>query len=247
VYPREILEGIVAIAREFKLLVICDEIYIHIVYPSYEGIHLSQVVGNDVPAIVMRGISKEIPWPGSRCGWIEILNRGADAVFNDYVNSILAAKRLEVCSTTIPQLAIPPILGSDKYPSHLLKRASIFEERAKQAYNAFKDIIGIKVNCPGGAFYITVLFESGVLNNRQTLKISNEAVRGMVERLVGGVANDQRFVYYLMGATGICVVPLSGFYCNRDGFRITLLECDDAKRTWMLETIAASIRQYLSV
>jgi aspartate/methionine/tyrosine aminotransferase len=49
-----------------------------------------------------------------------------------------------------------------------------------------------------------------------------------------------------MGATGICVVPLSGFYCKRDGFRITLLECDDAKRAWMLSTLANAVREYVA-
>ena len=68
----------------------------------------------------------------------------------------------------------------------------------------------------------------------------------MVEGLVKSSSNDQRFVYYLMGATGICVVPLSGFYCKRDGFRITLLECDDNKRQWMLNTLANALREYLA-
>jgi alanine-synthesizing transaminase len=245
VYSTEVLQQMVALAREYKLFVICDEIYIHIVYNGHKSVHLSEVIG-DVPAIVMRGISKEVPWPGSRCGWIEILNRNSDPVFNDYVNSLLAAKRLEVCSTTAPQMAIPRILGNELYPGHLRKRASIFAARAEEAYNALKDIKGVKVNCPAGAFYMTIMFEDGVLNNRRTLKIENKAVREMVEGLVKTSSNDQRFVYYLMGSTGICVVPLSGFYCKRDGFRITLLECDDSKRQWTLNALAKALREYLA-
>ena len=87
-------------------------------------------------------------------------------VFNEYVNSLLAAKRLEVCSTTAPQMAVPRILGNELYPEHLKKRASVFAARAKEAYDIFKDIKGIKVNCPKGAFYMTIMFEDGVLNNR---------------------------------------------------------------------------------
>ena len=74
VYPPEVLEQIVALAREFGLFLVADEIYIHMVFPGVETVHLSEVA-TDVPAIVMRGISKELPWPGSRCGWIEVLNR----------------------------------------------------------------------------------------------------------------------------------------------------------------------------
>ena len=52
----------------------------------------------------------------------------------------------------------------------------------------------MKVNCPSGAFYMTVMFEEGVLNDRQTLKIENDAIRQMVEGLVAEAPNDRRFV-----------------------------------------------------
>jgi len=105
----------------------------------------------------------------------------------------------------------------------------------------------VKVNAPGGAFYLTVMFEKGALTNRQSLRIENAPARVLAEELVKGAANDSRFVYYLLAATGICVVPLSGFCCTHDGFRITLLECDDAKRAWTLKTLAAAMREYLAV
>ncbi|MCE5277940.1 MAG: pyridoxal phosphate-dependent aminotransferase [Planctomycetaceae bacterium] len=244
VYPREMLEGMVAIAREFDLFLICDEIYTHIVYNGHRTLHLSEVIG-DVCGIVMRGISKEYPWPGSRCGWIEVLNGSRDPMFRTYVNSLLASKRLEVCSTTAPQLSIPPVMGNGRYKAHLARRAGIFEARAREAAAIFRDTPGVHVNMPSGAFYMTVLFEKGALNNRQRLAIENPQIRQMVEQQVAGAANDARFVYYLLGATGICVVPLTGFYCKRDGFRVTLLECDDAKRAWTFKTIANAIGEYL--
>ena len=243
-YPREVLEEIAAIAREYKLFLICDEIYTHIVYNGHKTLHLSEVIG-DVCGISMRGISKEYPWPGSRCGWIEVLNRGKDEMFDRYIGSLLASKRLEVCSTTMPQLSIPSVMGDSRYPAHLQQRACVFESRAHEAYAAMSNIPGVMINMPNGAFYMTVMFEDGVLNNRQSLKIEHPAVRAMVEGLVKGVTNDQRFVYYLMGATGICVVPLTGFYCKRDGFRITLLECDDKKRAWIFATLASAMRDYM--
>jgi aspartate/methionine/tyrosine aminotransferase len=245
VYPREVLQGMTDIAREFGLFLICDEIYTHIVYNGHKTLHLSEVIG-DVCGLVMRGISKEVPWPGSRCGWIEVLNRGRDEMFGTYVDSLLASKRLEVCSTTLPQLCVPRILGDARFPGHLKTRAAIFEARAREATAAFEGIPGVKVNCPSGAFYLTVIFEKGALNARQTLPIGNPQVRAMVESIVQGVPNDSRFVSYVMGATGICVVPLTGFCCSRDGFRATLLECDDQKRRWTFQTLAGAIRQYLA-
>lgn len=246
VYPREVLEGMVEIAREFGLFLICDEIYTHIVYNGHKTLHLSEVIG-DVCAIVMRGISKEVPWPGSRCGWIEVLNRGRDEMFNTYVNSLLASKRLEVCSTTMPQLCIPRIMGDSRFPAHLAARAAVYESRAKEAWQSLQGIPGVHVNCPSGAFYMTVLFEDGALNNTQSLPIEDAQVREMIEKMVGSSTLDSRFTSYLMGSTGICVVPLTGFCCQRFGFRITLLECDDAKRRWIFATLAKALRQYLRV
>jgi alanine-synthesizing transaminase len=214
VYPREVLEEMAEIARHYNLFLIADEIYTHIVYNGNKTLHLSEVVG-DVPAIVMRGISKEVPWPGARC------------------------------STTAPQICVPRILGDARFPGHLAKRAAMFEARAHEAHAALQGIPGTLINCPSGAFYMTIMFEDGILNDKQSLTIENPQVRETVEKLVQGVSNDYRFVYYLLGATGICVVPLTGFCCKRDGFRVTLLETDDEKRRWTFQTLAKALKEYL--
>jgi aspartate/methionine/tyrosine aminotransferase len=122
----------------------------------------------------------------------------------------------------------------------------MYEKRAQEAWETFSQIEGIRVNKPQGAFYMSVLFEDGVLNNRQTLPISNPKALEYIENKVKGVEVDKRFVYYLLGSTGICVVPLTGFCCNRKGFRITLLEMNDEKRLWTYQTIAEGIRNYIN-
>lgn len=245
VYPREILEEIAEIARQYNLFMIADEIYAHIVYNGNPRLHMSEWIG-DVPAIAMRGISKEYPWPGARCGWIEVLNRGKDRNFSAYVNSLLAAKRLEVSSTTLPQMSIPRVMGDPRYEEHLQRREALFEQRAQEAYDAFKDCDAVVVNKPGGAFYFTVMFKEGVLNDHQLLPIENPRVRRRVEELAKDASPDKRFVCYLMGSTGIVVVPLSGFQCDHDGFRMTLLETDDTKRAWILRTLRDAVEGYIS-
>ena len=243
VYPRPLLVEIAEIARQYDCFIITDEIYAHIVYDG-RRMHASQCVG-DVPAIAMRGISKEYPWPGSRCGWIEILNRGRDENFSRYCTSLLAAKRLEVSSTTLPQMSIPRVMGDPRYALHLKRREALFARRADEAAAAFAGCEPVVANKPGGAFYFTVMFKDGVLDDHQTLPIENRVVRERIEQMVKGVARDKRFVYYLMGATGIVVVPLSGFESTHHGFRITLLESDDAKRAWILRTLRESIDTYV--
>ncbi len=245
VYPREFLEKIVKIARENRVFLMCDEIYTHIVYNGAETCHLSEVIG-EVPGIALRGISKEFPWPGSRCGWIEVFNQNKYPDFKRYIDSLINAKRLEVCSTSLPQYAIPKVMGDPRYEPHLEHRRRLFEARANEACDILESVDEIYVNRPQGSFYLSILFQDDVLNHQQFLPIQNHAIRKAVETKVKNVAVDKRFVYYLLGATGICVVPLTGFCTGRLGFRVTLLETDDEKRRWTWETLVAAIKNYVN-
>jgi len=245
VYGREVMEKIVDIARRYRLFLIFDETYGNIVFNGASPCFLSEVIG-DVPGISMRSISKEFPWPGARCGWIEVYNKHHTSDFAAYVDSLLAAKRLEVCSTTLPQLAIPLVMGDARYRDHLASRALMLGERARQIYDTLAGVRGIRVSLPQGALYFTVLFEDGVLGSAQTLPIEDASVREKIELMVTGVAPDKRFVYYLLAHTGICVVPLSGFFSSLPGFRMTLLEYDDEKRGILLRKMAEAIEMYIN-
>jgi aspartate/methionine/tyrosine aminotransferase len=202
----------------------------------------------DVPAIVMRGISKEMPWPGSRCGWIEVYNGHNDPMFAQYIQSILNAKMLEVCSTTLPQRVMPRVVTHPQYQEYLAKRIKRYEKISNIAYDCLRNVDGILVNRTNGAFYMSVVFNEGVLHNRQSLFIENKEVRLFVESLVNkpDISLDKRFVYYLLGATGICVVPLSSFATEMQGFRSTLLETDVDRFSKIFAILADSIEKYLS-
>ncbi len=247
VYPERILQEMVAIAREYDLFIICDEVYHNIVYNGTSTKPLSDVVG-EVPALALKGISKEVPWPGARCGWVEVYNADKDAVFSQYVKSILDAKMVEVCSTTLPQKAIPKLLSHPQYPVYLKERIDRYEKFSNIAVELLREIPGIKVNRTNGAFYMSVVFIKGVLRDHQTLPVELPEVRELVEKLVAepGVALDKRFVYYLLASTGICVVPLSSFCTAERGIRITLLERDEKEFRRIFETLGRSITAYLN-
>jgi alanine-synthesizing transaminase len=244
VYPKETLAEIVEIARQYDLFVVADEIYAHICYNGAQTVHLSQVIG-DVPGMSLRGISKEYPWPGARCGWIEFLNKDADAQFARYAQSILDTKMMEVCSTTLPQMSVKRVFSDPRYPDHLAKRAAGFQRRSNEAVDVFSPMDEVVVGKTYGAFYFPVVFKDGVLNGHQSLEIADARVKAQVEKMVSGVAADKRFVYYLMGAEGICVTPLSGFHSDLNGFRMTLLETDDQKRRDTLRRVADAIARYV--
>ncbi len=248
VYPEDILTEIISIARDFDLFIIADEIYQNLIYNGRQSKSLSEVIG-DVPGISMKGISKEVPWPGGRCGWMEVYNADKDPMFADYIKSIVNAKMVEVCSTTLPQKAIPRIFEHPAYGDHLIKRRGRYEHFSKIAYEKLKNIPGIMVNQTNGAFYMTVVFEEGRINQHQTLPIADVKVRELIENLTKTdkkMQPDKRFVYYMLGATGICMVPLTSFSSDLQGFRITLLETDEAKFTRTFDILSENIKQYLA-
>lgn len=247
VFSDNTMKGIVALAKKYNLFVISDEIYSNLVFEGVEYKKLAQYIG-DVPAIAMRGVSKEFPWPGGRCGWIEFYNRDKDADFDKYCKSLIDAKMLEVCSTTLPQRLIPIVMQDQRYFPFLRRRTDAYKARAKRAAAILSDIPQLTVQEPQGAFYMTAVFNEGVLNDKQTLPIEKEAVQRIVESLIKTDTElDKRFIYYLLGATGICLVPLmSGFNSTHHGFRFTLLESDEVMFDTTLHNIKKAVQAYLA-
>lgn len=246
VYSDENMKAIVVLAKKYNLFIISDEIYSNLVFDGVAYKKLAQYIG-DVPAIAMRGVSKEFPWPGGRCGWVEFYNRDKDPDFDKFCKSLIDAKMLEVCSTTLPQRLIPTIMQDTRYFPFLRRRTDSYQSRAKRAAIILADIPEITVQEPEGAFYMTATFKEGVLNNEQTLPIEKEGIERIVSNLIEKeTALDKRFIYYLLGATGICVVPLqSGFNSTYHGFRFTLLEPDEEKFNGTLETVKKALQAYL--
>ena len=246
IYPLETLKRIVEIAREFNLFLIADEIYINITYNGSKAYSLAEII-EDVPGISMKGISKELPWPGSRCGWVEYYNRDKDVEFDKFCQTLDNAKMIEVCSTKLPQLAIPKIMGDPRFKTYREETNQNIGKRSKIISNILKDIPQLMFNETNGAFYNTIIFKEGTLHKTQTLKIENAAIRNLVEKWVANEKQlDKRFVYYLLGAKGVCVVPISSFCSELHGFRVTLLEEDEALLTRVFTDIKEGVIEYLA-
>lgn len=244
IYSQETLAAIVDVAARHGLFVISDEIYSNLAYPGSGMRKLASVVGK-TPAIAMRGISKEFPWPGARCGWIEIYNRDQDASFDRFARSLLEAKMLEVCATTLPQTVLPRVMGDDRYYPYLETRVTAYDRRARRAAEVLGGLPEIIIHPARGAFYMTAVFRKGALRPGQRLPLTPKIAAIIEPHLGQGL--DASFVYNLLGATGICVVPLStGFNSDLEGFRFTLLEPDDAKFEAMLQDLRAALVAFLA-
>jgi alanine-synthesizing transaminase len=246
VYPLETLQRIVAIAREFNLFLICDEIYINITYNGARAYALAEVI-EDVPGISMKGISKELPWPGARCGWMEYYNREKDEDFNRFCQALDNAKMIEVCSTKLPQLAIPKILGDPRFKIYREATNQKIGKRSKIIADILHTVPQLTFNETFGAFYNTIIFRNGILKPNQKMKIDHPGIRSLVEAwVVEEMPLDKRFVYYLLGAKGVCVVPISSFCSELQGFRVTLLEEDEDTLVKTFTAIRDGIVEYLA-
>ena len=247
VYPKEVLEGFVKIAKEFKLLLIADEIYHNITYNGVKAVALSEVIG-DLPGISLKGISKEFPWPGSRCGWMEFYNRNASKEFTKFCQTLENAKMIEVCSTILPQLSIPKIMSHPAYGEYRQEANEKIGRRSRIMEEILGQIPGIKFNPTKGAFYNTVVFDETFLDAQQFLPINNPKLQELLDGWLKeeNMPLDKRFVYYLLASANICVVPISSFCSDLRGFRVTLLEEDEAVFRQTFERLGEAIRFYLN-
>ena len=255
VFKRETLESIVKIAKEHDCFLIFDEIYHSMVFDGVDNTLLHEII-DDVPGISMKGISKDVPWPGSRCGWIEVYNAEKDREFQNFIKMILLAKMLEVCSTTLPQMILPYIYEAPEFEPYLKSRIAKYQRRAEQAVTQLNQLSNVRVSMPGGVFYLVVelldLPRSSLIAKTKSIRLfidnllgnNTDSANSLTDKKQERANADFQFCYELMGSEGICVVPLSGFGSNLHGFRMTLLQEDDVVFSQTLDAISRGIEHY---
>lgn len=248
VYSAETIEQMVKIAEKYKLFIISDEVYFRMVYNGKTFAQITEIAQGRAPVIVMRGVSKDVPWPGGRCGWLEFHGVELDADYRAYAEAVKKRVLMEVCSVSLPQYILSNIYDHPDFEKWNKEYNAELEKNGNYIAGVLGKTKGMKVNRTDGAFYMMPLFEDGVLNNKQTLPIANEAARKFIEGEVSkpGFPLDKRFTYYLLASTGICVVPASGFFSPYSGFRLTTLDRDDERRKKNYATLSKAIEDYIS-
>jgi aspartate/methionine/tyrosine aminotransferase len=143
-------------------------------------------------------------------------------------------------------MAIPKVMQHPEYEKYLNSRIRRYEKLSNMAFNILKNVPYIVVNRTDGAFYMSVVFNEAVLNNKQTLPIEHDGIKQYIEKITSdNIELDKRFVYYLLGSTGICVVPLTSFFTPLLGFRLTLLETDEDRFECTVKKLAEKIVEYI--
>ncbi|MCD5382811.1 pyridoxal phosphate-dependent aminotransferase [Candidatus Gracilibacteria bacterium] len=245
VFKKDVLEKIIKIAKKYELYVIFDEIYEKLIFDDKNKTLLSEII-LDVPGISMKGMSKDLPWPGSRCGWIEVYNKEKDKNFSDYIDSVLNSKMLEVCSTTLPQKVLPKLYLSPEFEKYRKIRIEKYKQRADLAEKIFSDCEKIEIVKPKGAFYLSITFNMEKFSGNEKISLENKELQNFIDETIKNSDGrfDKKFCYYMLAKTGICSVPLSGFNSHFEGFRITLLEENLEKYEKILNTIKNFIKKF---
>ncbi len=248
VYGRETLEAVVRLAERYQLMLISDEVYFRLVHPGHRFVHLTALARGRAPLVVLRGLSKDVPWPGARCGWMEFHNTDLDGDFAAFFESLKRPLMLEVCSTTLPQAALPMIYDHPQYDPWLARYTAKLAGNAKAIRTILGTVPGLRVPPIQGAFYIMATLPAACFNARQTLPIAHPRARALIRKAVAapGIAPDKRLAYYLLASTGLCVVPASDFHSPYPGFRVTTLERDPDRRDRSFRMLAAAVQRYLA-
>ena len=150
-YPREILQGIVDMAREHELILFADEIYDRLVMDGLEHVALASLAP-DLLTVSFNGLSKSHLIAGYRCGWMCLCGDKSKA--KGYVEGINLLSSMRLCSNVPAQSLIPTALEHlDETKQMLVPGGRVYEQR-EYITNAINEIPGLSVVKPKAAFYM---------------------------------------------------------------------------------------------
>ncbi|MFJ4679568.1 MULTISPECIES: pyridoxal phosphate-dependent aminotransferase [Kitasatospora] len=217
VYPKELLEGILDLARRHHLLVFADEIYDKILYDGTEH-HCLAALADDVVTLTFNGLSKSYRVAGFRSGWLVV--SGPKEHAKDYLEGLTMLAAMRLCPNVPAQYAVQAALGGRQSIDDLVLPNGRLTEQRDVTWRALNEIPGVSCVKPKGALYAFAKLDPAV------------------HRIV----DDERFVLDLLLREKIHIVQGTGFNWPRpDHFRfVTLPRADE------LETAINRIGRFLA-
>lgn len=216
-YPKEILEQIVEIARQNQLIIYSDEIYDRLVMDGLEHIPIA-TLAPDLFVVTLNGLSKSHRVAGFRVGWMVL--SGDKSHVKGYIEGLNMLSSMRLCSNVLSQQIIQTALGGYQSVDELLLPGGRIYEQREFIYNAINDIPGLSAVKPKAAFYIFPKIDTKRFN----------------------ILDDEKFVLDFLHEHHILLVHGGGFNWHQpDHFRIVYLpKMDD------LKTTAVKMREFLS-
>lgn len=206
-YPKEVLEQIVEVAREHELILFADEIYDRILMDGEEHTAIASLAP-DLFTVSFNGLSKSHRIAGFRCGWMCLC--GEKSKVKGYIEGLNMLSSMRLCSNVPAQSVIQTALGGYQSVDELLMPGGRIYEQREFIYQALCDIPGISVVKPKAAFYIFPKIDTKKFN----------------------ISNDEQFVLDFLREKKVLLVHGGGFHWNQpDHFRVVYLpNVEDLKK-----------------
>lgn len=219
VYPREILQEIVDIARQNDLIIFSDEVYDRLVMDGMEHIPIASIA-EDIFTVTLSGLSKSHRICGFRVGWMVL--SGPRQHVKGYIEGLNMLANMRLCSNVLAQQVIQTSLGGQQsIDSMLLPGGRIYEQR-NYIHKAINEIPGLSAVKPNAGLYIFP-------------KIDTDMYR---------IDNDEEFVLNFLKQEKVLLTHGRGFNMNTaDHFRIVYLPRVD-ELTELQEKMARFLSQY---
>lgn len=216
-YPKEILEEIVNVARQNQLMIFSDEIYDRLVMDGEEHISIASLAP-DLFCTTFSGLSKSHMIAGFRIGWM-ILS-GNKRIAKDYIQGINMLTNMRLCSNVPAQSIVQTALGGHQsVKNYIVPGGRIYEQR-EYIYKALNDIPGITAVKPKAAFYIFPKIDTKKFN----------------------IIDDEKFALDLLKEKKILIIHGRGFNWHEpDHFRVVYLP-----RIEVLEDAMSKLTDFLS-
>ncbi len=217
VYPPEILEQMIELARKHELIIFSDEIYDKIIYD--QDFYISPAsLADDVFFITFGGLSKVYRAPGFRAGWM-ILS-GNKRIAADYIEGLNILSNMRLCANVPAQFAVQTSLGGYQSITELIVPGGRLYEQRNAAWKLFNEIPGISCVKPKGALYCFPKIDTEKFN----------------------ITDDMQFVLDFLRSKHILLVQGTGFNWKKpDHFRLVFLPVVKE-----LERAAAEMTDFLS-
>lgn len=185
VYSQDMLEQLIAVAREHNLVIFADEIYDKILYDDIQHVPLGRLA-TDVLCITFNGLSKSYRLAGFRSGWMII--SGAKHPAHDYIEGINMLTSMRLCANVPAQHAIQTALGGYQSINDLVMPTGRLCKQRDLAWQMLNDIPGVTCSKPAGAIYMFPRLDSKKFNLINDEQLVLDLVRQEKILLVHGTA-----------------------------------------------------------
>ena len=198
-YPKELLEQIVELARRHNLMIMADEIYDRLVMDGQKHTAIASLAP-DVFCVSMNGLSKSHRICGFRVGWMVL--SGPKANVRGYIEGLNMLANMRLCANVLGQHVVQTSLGGYQSVDELLMPGGRIYEQRNFIYKAVNEVPGLSAVKPTAGLYIFP-------------KIDREMYR---------IDDDEQFCLELLKQEKVMLVPGKGFnWTEPDHFRIVYL------------------------